>query len=616
MNFIKSFFLKIKAGLTLKTYQKPLIVTLLTLFAINVIVLLIGTFIAMAIDESCFGKSFYHGSVVEAFIGSVKWMLSPHSLTAMTVHEHWQMLILAAIMCVIGMVLFSGAIIATVTNALRTYIDRKSHAKGKILVSDHFVILNWNSKVPDMVYNLMLKGYRENIVIVSNRNKEYVESEIKSLFVSRNVSEKIKAKLIIKEGDCLLRANLEDISIENAAEICIMAREDMMNGDDSNIRNADLLNLKILLALGSFKINPDCQIVVETDSDLTRGQMENLSYTVASLKGLAITPVSFNRKIGQIIAQSIVTPEMSEVYSYLFSFSGAEFYSLESKEDINSFMATHNNAIPVFKSERLFAFAENEKDCEKTRKAPFRESIFVDPNPNFKPTAANVFIIGDNCKTVFILENLRKSQQYGEISFEFKHYHKNENDLLIKDLKATKGPKKVLILSDDSVGPESYDANVFVTLIELLKAFPNRKDITFITELLDSRNLSSIHDFNIQNTIISNQMMSLLLTQIVMNKNSKDFFNHLLSIADAAPSDQDFDLLINKVSSLLLMENELRFESKAVLLRSFYDAFQGKCILIGLIRRGGELYFLNAEQDEKKEIVLTGEDSFIYLRYH
>lgn len=616
MKHIRSLIIKIKTRLTLKTYQKPLVVTLLVLFGINLLVLFIGSLIAMAIDASVYNNSFFGGHFIEAFLGCAKWLVSPHSLTAMNTRDSWQMMILAILMVFIGLVLFSGVIIATVTNALRAYIDKKSQAKGKILVENHFVILNWNSKVPDMVYNLMLKGYKENIVIVSNRDKEYIESEVKSLFLANEIQEKIKAKLIVKQGDSLLRANLEDISIENAAHICIMAREDMNDGDDQNIHNADLLNLKILLRLGSFKINPDCQIVVETDSDLTRGQMENLSYTIASLKELSITPVSFNRKIGQIIAQSIVMPQMSEVYSYLFSFSGAEFYSLESEEEIDSFLKTHDNAIPVFKADRLFALAENEKESLLTRKEPICPIVPLKPNLSYRATADSVFIIGDNSKSEFVLENLRRSQEFGEISFKIKHYHKNENALLISDLKATPGPKTVLILSDDSVGMESYDANVFVTLIELSKAFHNKENITFITELLDSRNLSSVHDFNIKNTIISNRMMSLLLTQIVMNKDSKAFFNHLLSIADAAPSKDDFDLLIGKASDLLEMGSELHFQSKAELLRSFYEAFKGKCILIGLIQSNGSTRFLNQEQDKEEEIIVTKDESFIYFRYH
>ena len=615
MKRIKSLFLKIKAKMTLKTYQKPLAITLLTLLMVNLVVLLIGAVIALAIDNAYFNAEFFQGSFIEAFIANVKWMVSPNSLNALTVRDHWRMMILAVVIIVIGMVLFSGAIIATVTTALRAFIDKKSKAKGQILVDGHFVILNWNAKVPDMVFNLMVKGFKENIVILSNRSKDYIESEIKSLFLANEVNRKYKANLIIKEGDSLLRANLEDISIEKATQICVMTRDDMEDGEDDNIVNSDLLNLKILLRLGSFNIRPDCQIVVETNSDDTRGQIENLSYTIASLKKLSIVPVSFNRKLGQIIAQSLVMPRISDVYSELFSFDGSEFYSLDTQDSIDEFMKTHNESIPVFKDKQLFVLAEDEKQLQRTRARAFDKAIPLQAKENSEVEGASLFIIGDNSKSEFVLDELRKNQDIGSIDFSLKHYHKNENEKLIADLKATEGPKKVLILSDDTVGEETYDANVFVSLIELSKAFPKRENITYITELLDSRNLSSVHDFNIKNTIISNRLMSLLITQLALNQGGKVFFDRVLSTANDTSKENDFDICITPALALLQMDGPLSFASKAELVRSFYEAFGHHNILLGVACKDGDLFFLDKNQDEEKRIQIDPEDELVYFKY-
>ena len=294
MKKIKSLFLKFKAKKTLRTYQKPLAVTLLTLLLINIAVLCIGSVVALVLDVQYYGSQFFEGRFLYAFITNATWMISPNTLTKLEVGSNKLMMVLAIIIVILGMILFSGAIIATVTTALRTFIDKKSKAKGKIIVNNHFVILNWNSKVPEMIYNLMLKGFKKNIVILSDRNKEYIEAELKSLFLTNEVHTKIKANLIIKEGDSLLRGNLEDISIEEASQICVMAREDMIDVDDDDIINSDLLNLKIVLKLGSFKLKDGCQIVVETQSDDTRAQIEGLSRKITSLKKLNITAISFN----------------------------------------------------------------------------------------------------------------------------------------------------------------------------------------------------------------------------------------------------------------------------------------------------------------------------------
>ena len=613
MKRLKSLLLKLKAKKTLKTYQKPLLVTIITLLVINFIILLVGSIIAYIIDNNLYDKELFNGKYLEAFVTSIKWMISPNTIMNYKTHENLEILILAVVIVVIEMVLFSGAIVAMVTTSLRNFIDKKSKAKGKILVSNHFVILNWNSKVPDMIYNLMLKGYKDSIIILSNQNKEFIENEIKSLFLTYDVKTKAQANLIIKEGDSLLRSNLEDISIEKAKYITIMARDDMFDGDDDNIINSDLLNLKIVLRLGSFDLRDDAQIVVETDSNVTRGQIENLAYTVSSLKDKKIIPVSFNKKIGQIIAQSIVCPEMSQIYLKLFSFEGAEFYSVETDESIIDHMKTHNDAIAVAKLHKLFVLADDKKDNHSLREKPYTCDRKLEKAELTKKEKFTVFMIGDNSKKEYILDNLERSQESAHLDFDLISYHKNENEKLINDIKNTEGEKKVLILSDDNVGSESYDANVFVSLIELSKSFPKRENITYITELLDSRNLSSVQDFDIKNTIISNKMMSLLITQLVMNDDSKKFFEKLLT-TDSSDSSNDFDINVTKVSSLVKIEKELRFESKAELLQTFYNTFEGKNILIGILKNN-EYIYLNKDQDKKEDIILLPDDSFIYFNY-
>ena len=615
MDRLKSLFLKLKARKTLRTYQQPLLITLITLLLVNVAVLCIGSAVALIFDAIYYEKHFFDGSFLSAFITNARWMISPNSLTLLDVGDNRMMMVLAIIIVILGMVLFSGAIIATVTTALRTFIDKKSKAKGKIMVNNHFVILNWNSKVPEMIFNLMLKGFKKNIVILSDRNKEYIEAELKSLFLTNEVDQKFKANLIIKEGDSLLRGNLEDISIEEASEICIMSREDMVDFDDDNIINSDLLNLKIVLKLGSFKLKDGCQIVVETQSDETRGQIENLSHKIATLRKLSITPISFNKKIGQIIAQSLIMPKMSDLYSELFSFEGSEFYSIESDQSIEEFLRTHNNSIPVYKGEKhLFVLGEDETELTKTREEEFLTSRIFNKALDQTRSSASIFIIGENSKTEFLLDSLSRMQEGGEISFKFKHYNKLQTEELIHDVKETEGERKILILSDDKVAADSYDANVFVALIELSKEFPvNSEGISYTTELLDSRNLSSVRDFNIENTIISNKMMSLLITQLALNENSKMFFEKILTISNTHKA-SDFDFVISKAYESIVIEEDMLFESKAELLRTFFNTFEGKRILIGLIQ-DDEIKLLNHDQDKKEEIALHKDDSFIYFKY-
>lgn len=609
MKKIKSLLIKIKAKATLATYQRPLLVTILSLLFINLIVLVVASIIALRLEPEFFNNNFF-----SAFATSCKWMLSPNSITQLDPSTQIKLMLLAAVVIAIEMVLFSGAIVATLTTALRAFVDKKSQAKGKINIENHFVILNWNSKVPEMVYNLLCKGYKNSILILSNKNKEYITNEIESLkSIYPERKDKNKIKLIVKEGNPLLHGTLDDVSIDKASNIVIMSREDMAPGDDKNITSSDLNALKILLALGNFNIKKDCNIVVETENEHTKQKIENISDTISTLKDKSVIPVSFNKKIGQVIAQSVVDPELANIYLDLLSYDGSEFYSVDYDGTVDEYLTHYNSSIPIKKYNSLFVLAETNKDLTQKRNKPYSATktikfVEFDPQDYF-----TVFVIGDNKKSEHIMENLELFSKGYNSKVGLKKYHKDENDKLIEDIRNTEGRKKVLILSDDTVGDDSLDSNVFVSLIALETAFKENKELSFITELLDSRNLNSVKDFNIKNAIISNKLMSLLITQLAMNKNSKEFFESLL-MTDTDEGGDVFDIKINRVRQVLDLNQDLTFQNKAELVQSFYNSVEKKCMLIGIIQNGETMY-LCENQDENKPITLTESDSLIYIKY-
>ncbi len=605
---IKSILIKIKAKTTLKTYQKPLLITIIRLLLINVIVLFVATIIALNLDTE---KNYFDGSFFEAFTTALKWMVSVNSINQYNVKEDLKIMILAIFVVLTGMVLFSGVIIATITAAVKAYIDKKSQAKGKIVVDNHFVILNYNNKVPEIVYNLMCKNFKKNILILSNYSKDFIENEIKSVISSHNALFKRKAKLIIKEGSPLLRGNLDDISIENASSIVIMNREDLKPGDDENITNSDLSSLKIMLALGNFHLKENTNIVIETDEENTAVKMENLTIKMDNLKNKTIIPVSFNKKLGQVIAQTIVTPSLANIYLDILSFEGAEFYSRD-KMDVDEFLRDYTNAIPIINYNKLFVFSDDEKNINIKREKPYTNNRLLKTREKIDIEDFTVFVIGKNKKQPYIVENLKLSDNLYTADFTVKEYNKNEYNKMIEDIKVTDGIKKVLILSDDTVSDDSYDANVFVSLIALQSAFPDT-DITFITELLDSRNLNSIKDFNIKNAIISNRIMSLFITQLALNSDSKKFFNSLL-LSDSEKGGEVFDINVSPVHKILEPNQNLVFNSKAELINSFYYSYEKKAMILGYIKKGIVTY-LTKEIDKPEEIRLSEDDLIIYIKY-
>ena len=606
MKKIKSIFLKMKAKRTLKTYQRPLYMTIMTLLGINLVVLILASFMGLIIDADYFEHNFFN-----AFAHALSCMISANTITKLMdiISTNLGVVILSAIVIAIEMVLFSGAIIATLTTAVRSFIDKKSKARGKLELEKHFVILNWNAKVPDIVYNLILKGFKDNVVILAEEDRDYINTEIESLVASYSASKR-KINIIVKEGSPLLHGNLEDISIDKASRIVIMSKEGMAHGDDVNISNADLHSLKIMLAIGNFNLSPNCNVVVETESDDSKLKLERLASTLNNFKNKSIIPMSFNKKIGQIIAQTIIEPAMSQIYLELLSYEGCEFYSY-GEDDVDTFLAKHNCAIPIIKFNKLFVLAEDETDLKhvRTNKISYRKLKTKEIDFAYKCT---IFVIGNNKKSKYILENLNLATiGYGS-KFAVKTYNKNDTASLINDIKQTEGEKRVLILSDDTVSADSLDSNVFVTLIALNSAFPERKELSFVTELLDSRNLASVKDFNINNTIISNSMMSLLISQLALNDDSKKFFEGLLT-TDTEVGGDEFDIVVERIGDVIDENESLVFNNNAELIQSFYYSFNKLYMLIGYVHEDN-VVFIPKNQDTSK-VELTKDDKFIMIKY-
>ena len=107
--------------------------------------------------------------------------------------------------------------------------------------------------------------------------------------------------------------------------------------------------------------------------------------------------------------------------------------------------------------------------------------------------------------------------------------------------------------------------------------------------------------------------MSILITQIAMNADSKKFFDHLLATAYTGKAD-DFDLCITPVDHKIEIEEDITFSSRAELIRTYQNTFNGKEILIGLYQ-DGKLNLLNRGQDKQEPVVIKKGDSFIYLNY-
>ncbi len=596
---ITALLKKAKSSYTIGVHKHPLVFTIAGVLCINLVVLLVSAFIADAIDDSFNG-------VIDAFArGSIKWLITPNSVLNV---DNPKTMFLASVVVVLSMVLFSGVVIAMTTNALKGYFEKKSNAEGNLFLQDHIIIFNWNSKVPQIVEDLVYADENSTVLIYSSKEKEYVQSQITNVLQESKSQKLAKVNVIVKGGNPILRGGLKDISIENAKSIIIMTRDDMQEDTTEEISNADLFTLKTLISVGGMPINKNCAIIVEVSEAETVGIVNDMAKTVKTLEDNHIIPIAFNRRLGLFISQFILNPGLEKVFNEFFSFEGAEIYPIP-KVSIEQALSTLDKAIPVMQGDEiLYVLSENSNNASSTNAfSSIKRKIDIKDIDTEKDL--NVILIGDNSKKRYIINSLNvyKNNVYPNINIlDFE----NISDEFIAFVSKTNKKCIIMILSDESAGIQSYDSNVYHAVIKLQKYLVNKPNLHVIVELLDPVNHNIIGDFNVENTIVSNKLIGLLIAQLAVNKENYLFYEHLLSLK---PDDkEDFEIRINYVYQLL-DSKDLNFASRSELINAFYYSSKGRLIPLGIVQDGAIVYFCSIPVQEQVRLGLN--DKLIYIQY-
>ncbi len=350
---------------------------------------------------------------------------------------------------IVGMISFTGTLIGYVTNYISHFIENSNAGKRKLYLSNHFVILNWNTRASEIVNDMLYCENKEKVVVLVPGRKEEIQREIDERladtiarenaavrkqyahlpFIARKIAvhkHKFHKKIvvIVREGDVFSSKQLNDISLEKARSIIILGNdinntickfehkellEDIGRGNAQTIKTL-MQVADITAAESSFD---DQRIIVEITDEWTWKLVEKIIEAKQVEEKCNIIPVRVNEVLGQLLSQFCLMPELNYVYSELFSNKGSEFYSVkyknqDEKEFISEYLKEHNHALPVTimgkKSNKddsvcyhAYYIGESEEDIKK--KDYFERDTFnVSLNKNYEMETKNIIILGHNSK--------------------------------------------------------------------------------------------------------------------------------------------------------------------------------------------------------------------------
>ena len=158
--------------------------------------------------------------------------------------------IICLFIVLIGMISFTGAVIGYITNYISKFIENSNTGARKLKISNHAVILNWNTRASEIVNDLMYCDTKQKVVVLVNSRKNEIEKEInerisdtvarenaeimrsckhksrflKKLYMMRH-SFKKNITVIVRDGDVFSSKQLMDISLDKARMIVILGND-------------------------------------------------------------------------------------------------------------------------------------------------------------------------------------------------------------------------------------------------------------------------------------------------------------------------------------------------------------------------------------------------------
>ena len=380
---------KFREWLSIKTVKAPDIMVLLCIFAANILIiglsgLIISSLAPESLENNGFWSSVFNTITMVLGIGGVETVVEDIS------QANAFYVICCLILVIIGMIVFTGAIIGYMTEIISSFIENADSSSRRLHVSNHIVILNWNNRAPEIINELLYKNKREKVVVLVPDNKDEIlsdiderlsdtiEAENETLAASasnlnyfkrrkylRNNKISNKLTVIVREGDCCSHKQLNDISLKHAKSIIILNNEmPMASGSLSNDSLTDSIGrgnahtVKTLVQVAHITAADDSaddqKIVVEIEDDWTLSLVNSIIEHKTRKGKCNIVPISVNKILGQIFSQFSIMPELNMVYSTLFSNKDAAFYVLPSPERqisesvfISEYLDNHLCSVPL-----------------------------------------------------------------------------------------------------------------------------------------------------------------------------------------------------------------------------------------------------------------------------
>jgi voltage-gated potassium channel Kch len=465
---------------------------------------------------------------------------------------------LAMFAVTLGGVFIISTLIGVLTAGVEGKIEEMRKGRSRVLESNHTVILGWSPQIFTIIPEIVAANENQKsgvIAILADKDKVEMEEEIRD-----RVGATGKTKVICRSGAPIDPTELEIISPHTARSIIILPPEE---GD------ADSYVIKTTLALtNNPNRRPEPYHVVTQISD-----ERNLSVIQMIGAKDEVHAVLTGDVIARVTAQTSRQSGLSMVYTELLNFGGDEIYfkaepALSGKTFGDTLNAYEDSVIigiqqvdgtirlnppmdtRVAPGDKMIAVSADDDTIKlsglstppvqssllrsSTKREPASPekglligwndsaAIIISELDNYVPKGSTVTVVADENYSSVV-------KQAGKLKNQKVLFHAGDTtDRALLDELNVAEYDHVIVLADTTVDIQAADARTLITLLHLRDiAEKDATPFSIVSEMLDLRNRELAEVTKVDDFIVSDHLISLMMSQLSENGDLDAVFTDL-----------------------------------------------------------------------------------------
>ncbi len=466
-----------------------------------------------------------------------------------------------AFLVTIGGIFIISTLIGVLNNGIEAKLEQLRQGRSFVIEKNHTLILGWSTKIFTIISELSIANENKKkprIVILAEKDKVEMEDEIKEAFPNLG-----KLKIVCRNGS---PNNLQDLEIVNPQD----SKSIIILSDDFNKSDAQII--KTILAITKSpnrRIDP-YHITTELNNE------RNIEICKL-IGGEELEIILSDEIIAKIIIQTSRQSGLSIVYQELMDFDGAEIYfsaldNLIAKPYSEVIFAFNDSAViginnkansvilinppmdyVLMPGDEVIAITEDDDSLipSTTKDFSINEAAIQHSN-NSESSPEKILMLGWNTRGGLLLRELNDyvaknsivdiissfpidesiisnyKNDFKNLIINFTHKDTTDNSV-IRDLNIVDYNSIQVLCYREEMEIQEADASTMITLLHLRHISETlNKEIKIVSEMLDIKNRDLANVTKADDFIVSDKLISLMMSQVSENKQLMRVFEDLM----------------------------------------------------------------------------------------